>query len=123
MIHNSEKYYSPIISNSLATFFVGIIGQVLSFKVWIPLSRLTYCAYLLNPFIIHSINLHDESSAHMEFLLLGTKFMGQVVISYFCAYALSLMAEAPFIMLTRMLQSRSKRKCRRNEIVISHTKL
>ncbi|KAL6448079.1 hypothetical protein ACFW04_000249 [Cataglyphis niger] len=101
----------------------GIIGQVLSFKVWIPLSRLTYCAYLLNPFIIHSINLHDESSAHMEFLLLGTKFMGQVVISYFCAYALSLMAEAPFIMLTRMLQSRSKRKCRRNEIVISHTKL
>ncbi|KAL6448083.1 hypothetical protein ACFW04_000249 [Cataglyphis niger] len=51
----------------------GIIGQVLSFKVWIPLSRLTYCAYLLNPFIIHSINLHDESSAHMEFLLLVKK--------------------------------------------------
>ncbi|XP_029676634.1 nose resistant to fluoxetine protein 6-like [Formica exsecta] len=102
----------------------GIIKQVLSFKVWIPLSRLTYCAYLLNPFIIHSIHLHDESSTHLEYLSLGTMFMGQVVITYFCAYALSLMAEAPFIMLMRMLvQSRSKRKCRRNEIIISHTKL
>lgn len=51
-------------------------------------------------------------------------FMGQVVISYICAYALSLMAEAPFIMLMRMvIQSRSKKECRRREIVISHTKL
>lgn len=119
---------------------------MLSFKVWIPLSRLTYCAYLLNPFIIHSINLHNESSIHLEFLSMvkkrkrkktfdingayrsfcfqGTMFMGQVVITYFCAYALSLMAEAPFIMLMRMLvQSRSKKKCKRNEIIISHTKL
>ncbi|EFN74220.1 Nose resistant to fluoxetine protein 6 [Camponotus floridanus] len=48
----------------------GIIKQVLSFKVWIPLSRLTYCAYLLNPFIIHAIRLHDESSVHLEFLSL-----------------------------------------------------
>lgn len=53
---------------SLAFLFIGIIKQVLSFKIWIPLSRLTYCAYLLNPFIIHAIRLHDESSVHVEFL-------------------------------------------------------
>lgn len=51
-------------------------------------------------------------------------FMGQVLITYFCAYALSLMAEAPFIMLMRLLiQSRNKRKYNRREIEISHTKL
>lgn len=133
---------------SLAILFIGIIKQVLSFKVWIPLSRLTYCAYLLNPFIIHAVRLHDESPVHLEFLSLvnicnhkkkicpivtaychdfcfqGTMFMGQVMITYFCAYALSLMAEAPFVMLMRLLiQSRNKRKFNRREIIISHTKL
>ncbi|KMQ98274.1 nose resistant to fluoxetine protein 6 [Lasius niger] len=49
-------------------YYLCIIKQVLSFKVWIPFSRLTYCAYLLNPFIIHSIRLHNETSAHLEFL-------------------------------------------------------
>ncbi|CAL1684887.1 unnamed protein product [Lasius platythorax] len=102
----------------------GIIKQVLSFKVWIPLSRLTYCAYLLNPFIIHSIRLHNETSAHLEFLSMAAIFLGQVAISYLCAYALSLMAEAPLIMLMRtLIQSRNRRKCARQEIIISRTKL
>lgn len=49
-------------------FIAGIIEKVLSFKGWIPFSRLTYCAYLLNPFIIHSINLSNETTVHLEFL-------------------------------------------------------
>ena len=30
----------------------GFIQTFLSFKVWVPLSRLTYCAYLVHPIII-----------------------------------------------------------------------
>ncbi|EGI62963.1 Nose resistant to fluoxetine protein 6 [Acromyrmex echinatior] len=45
-----------------------IVKKLLSCKIWIPLSRLTYCAYLLNPFIIHSIRSHSETSAHFELL-------------------------------------------------------
>ncbi|XP_039305525.1 nose resistant to fluoxetine protein 6 isoform X2 [Solenopsis invicta] len=44
----------------------SIVKELLSLKIWIPVSRLTYCAYLLNPFIINSINLHSETSAHVE---------------------------------------------------------
>jgi len=30
----------------------GFFTRVLSFKVWVPLSRLTYCAYLVHPFVM-----------------------------------------------------------------------
>ncbi|KYN30536.1 Nose resistant to fluoxetine protein 6 [Trachymyrmex septentrionalis] len=87
----------------------GIVKQLLSCKIWIPLSRLTYCAYLLNPFIILSINLHSETSTHFEVLSIGATIIGYLMITYLCAYALSLMAELPYILLMQMFrQSRVK---------------
>ncbi|XP_036138986.1 nose resistant to fluoxetine protein 6-like [Monomorium pharaonis] len=100
----------------------GIVKELLECKIWIPLSRLTYCAYLLNPFIIHSIRLHNETSAHLEFLSMCAIVTGHFMISYLCAYALSLMAESPYILLMRMfIQSRSRKKYKRPEVIISHT--
>ncbi|XP_018300565.1 nose resistant to fluoxetine protein 6 [Mycetomoellerius zeteki] len=98
----------------------GIVKELLTCKIWIPLSRLTYCAYLLNPFIIHSIRLHNETSAHLELLSMSAMIIGHFGISYFCAYALSLMTESPYILLMRMFsQSRSRKK--EHEIIISQT--
>ncbi|KYN12525.1 Nose resistant to fluoxetine protein 6 [Trachymyrmex cornetzi] len=100
----------------------GIVKELLTCKIWIPLSRLTYCAYLLNPFIIHSIRLHNETSAHLEFLSMSAMIVGHFGISYICAYALSLMAESPYILLMRMFsQSRSRKKYKECEVIISHT--
>ncbi|XP_025264528.1 nose resistant to fluoxetine protein 6-like [Camponotus floridanus] len=89
----------------------GVINQLLSFKVFIPLSRLTYCVYLINPFIIESIRLSSETSIHFEILSTVFMFIGHFVTSYLCAYALSLMTEVPYILLMRMfLQSRNNKK-------------
>ncbi|XP_036139323.1 nose resistant to fluoxetine protein 6 [Monomorium pharaonis] len=99
----------------------GIVKELLECKIWIPLSRLTYCAYLLNPFIIHSIRLHNETSAHLEFLSMGVIVTGHFMISYLCAYALFLMAESPYNLLMRMFtQSRSRKKCKRPEVIRVH---
>ncbi|XP_018314239.1 nose resistant to fluoxetine protein 6-like, partial [Mycetomoellerius zeteki] len=88
----------------------GIVKKLLTFKVWIPFSRLTYCAYLLNPFIINSLRLH-EISTHLEILSMSTMTIGYIGIIYFCAYALFLMAESPYILLMRMFtQSRNRKK-------------
>ncbi|KYN30589.1 Nose resistant to fluoxetine protein 6 [Trachymyrmex septentrionalis] len=88
-----------------------IVKKLLSCKIWIPLSRLTYCAYLLNPFIIRSISLHSEISVHFEFLSVAATVIGYLVINYFCAYALYLMAESPYILLMQMFsQSQQKKK-------------
>lgn len=46
----------------------GIINKILTLNLWIPLSRLTYCAYLINPLIINSIYLQSETSIHVDFL-------------------------------------------------------
>jgi hypothetical protein len=54
----------------MCDFIAGIIEKILSFKGWVPFSRLTYCAYLLNPFIIYSVNLYSETTIHFEFLTL-----------------------------------------------------
>ncbi|KAG5322398.1 NRF6 protein, partial [Pseudoatta argentina] len=72
----------------------NIVKKLLSCKIWIPLSRLTYCAYLINPFIIQSIYLHRETSIHFELLSISVMIIGCLVISYFCAYALYVMAES-----------------------------
>ncbi|KYN18520.1 Nose resistant to fluoxetine protein 6 [Trachymyrmex cornetzi] len=88
----------------------GIIKELLSWKIWIPLSRLTYCAYLINPVIIRSISLNSETSVHSEFLPTITTSIGYLVISYFCAYALSLTVESPYILLMQMFRQSLNRK-------------
>ncbi|KAG5341008.1 NRF6 protein, partial [Acromyrmex heyeri] len=87
-----------------------IVKKLLSCKIWIPLSRLTYCAYLSNPFIMYSIHLHSETSIHFELLSITAMIIGCFVISYFCAYALYLMAESPYILLMRMFSQSHNRK-------------
>ncbi|XP_070168533.1 nose resistant to fluoxetine protein 6-like [Polyergus mexicanus] len=94
----------------------GIVNRLLSLKVFIPFSKLTYCAYLVNPFVIQSIHFSSETSVHLELLPLISMFIGYLIISYVCAYVLSLMAEIPYILLMRMfLQSRKDRRypCRK----------
>ncbi|XP_046417290.1 nose resistant to fluoxetine protein 6-like [Neodiprion fabricii] len=88
----------------------GIVNKILSYKGFVPLSRLTYCAYLLNPFLINSVYLHAETPIHVDFLPIATLLFGNFVITYFCAYALSLLFETPIVLLMRMLTAFMVRK-------------
>ncbi|XP_043488777.1 nose resistant to fluoxetine protein 6-like [Polistes fuscatus] len=79
----------------------GIVNRILSWKVWMPLSRLTYGAFLINPILITSMNLYSETSPHFDdlpYLILGVGF---VVVSYICAYVVSLMFEMPYVSLMK----------------------
>ncbi|KAL7303579.1 hypothetical protein TKK_0003736 [Trichogramma kaykai] len=91
------------------TGHAGIVNKILCFKAWIPLSRLTYCAYLLNPLLINSIYLHSESAVHVDFLPNSTMFLGSLVITYICSYGLSLMLETPTVVLMRHFVNAKKR--------------
>ncbi|XP_046986149.1 uncharacterized protein LOC124556202 [Schistocerca americana] len=87
----------------------GIINSILSFRGWIPLSRLTYCVYLLNPLLMNSMYLDSETAMHVEFLPLAAYFFGHVGVSFFCAFVLSLTFETPNVLLMRwLLGCRSK---------------
>ncbi|KAG8035844.1 hypothetical protein G9C98_002970 [Cotesia typhae] len=83
----------------------GFINKLLSLKVWIPLSRLSYCAYLLNPLLINSIYLQSESAIHIDFLPTKTMFLGIAFMTYFCAYIATILLETPYILLLKIFKS------------------
>ncbi|XP_015188578.1 PREDICTED: nose resistant to fluoxetine protein 6-like [Polistes dominula] len=79
----------------------GIVNSILSWKVWIPFSRLTYAAYLINPIVISSVNFLNDTSLHFNIPLLGILGLGNVVLIYICSYIVSLMFELPYINLMK----------------------
>ncbi|XP_020299013.1 nose resistant to fluoxetine protein 6-like isoform X2 [Pseudomyrmex gracilis] len=88
----------------------GIVNKLLSFRVWIPLSKLTYCAYLLHPFIIYTVRLNSETSLHLDIAPFIIMSFGYLTISYLFAYLLSVMTEIPCILLTGIFLKSSRRK-------------
>ncbi|XP_044001051.1 nose resistant to fluoxetine protein 6-like [Aphidius gifuensis] len=48
----------------------GLVNKFLSMEIFIPLGKLTYCAYLINPIIISMIYLGADVSFHVELILL-----------------------------------------------------
>ncbi|XP_076301815.1 nose resistant to fluoxetine protein 6-like [Lasioglossum baleicum] len=87
----------------------GIVNQILSLKLWIPLSRLTFCAYLLHPLIISSMNLNSYYPQHFDLLTTSNMVVGFAVITYVCSVMLSLVAEAPAINVFRILTNPHRR--------------
>nr|XP_046473646.1 nose resistant to fluoxetine protein 6-like [Neodiprion pinetum] len=81
----------------------GIINSFLSWKYLYPLSRLTYCAYLVHPALMRSMILRGESSLHLTQGLVAMLFFGVTVASYMVSIVLSLLFEAPMVSLLRIV--------------------
>ncbi|XP_078604979.1 nose resistant to fluoxetine protein 6-like isoform X2 [Branchiostoma floridae x Branchiostoma japonicum] len=64
----------------------GVISEFLSWSGWLPLSRLTYTAYLVHPMIMQ------------WFLFVSFSFL-----AFVCGFAASMMAEGPFLELEKIL--------------------
>ncbi|XP_043488780.1 nose resistant to fluoxetine protein 6-like isoform X2 [Polistes fuscatus] len=79
----------------------GIVNRILSWNVWIPLSRLTYAVFLIHPLVISSVNFLSETSIHFDALAIVISGLGYVVASYVCSYVISLMFEMPYISLMK----------------------
>lgn len=101
------------------------VNSFLSYNGFFPLSRLTYCTYLIHPTVMMMTSFQFESPMHLKhgmvvdkaiipilllshftlysFLLVQiTAFMGNATISFLIAFALSLMFEAPVIRLLKL---------------------
>ncbi|XP_035687103.1 nose resistant to fluoxetine protein 6-like [Branchiostoma floridae] len=81
----------------------GIVSEFLSWSGWMPLSRLTYTAYIIHPMIIQAYYMDYKgamlySSVTWWFMFVSFSFMSLV-----CGFAASMMAEAPFLELEKIL--------------------
>lgn len=83
----------------------GIATSILSWQVFVPLGRLTYMAYLIHP-IIHIIYTGSTRTLiRTDHRTLMYVYLGNVLMSFICAYGFSLLFESPFMALEKVLFS------------------
>lgn len=82
------------------------VDRLLSLRTILPLSRLTYCAYLVHPVTQIAMSLDLKGTIHIQHGLVLTIFLGNVVTSYTVALVLSLLFEAPVVRLLKIVFSK-----------------
>jgi peptidoglycan/LPS O-acetylase OafA/YrhL len=81
----------------------GIINDILSWRAWFPLSRLTYSAYLLHPVILLLYIGSLKDLVFIDNLHTAYFFVGITGLSYACAAVLSLCVEYPMAALEKAI--------------------
>ncbi|KAG8289170.1 hypothetical protein J6590_003508 [Homalodisca vitripennis] len=96
------------------TGYGGFLNKIFSLPVWVPLGRLTYCIYLTHvAVILYSIG-GMRKPQHFSYYNMILKFLGELIISTILAAILSLMIEAPLMVLEKVIFSpRRKRLAKR----------
>ncbi|KAK3105107.1 hypothetical protein FSP39_017376 [Pinctada imbricata] len=78
-----------------ATGHGGPVQQFLSFRIWEPLGRLTYCAYLVHPIIIFGHLVLAGDIRHYTDIAMAWIYIGNLVVTYCVAFVFYLVVEAP----------------------------
>ncbi|KAH8317357.1 hypothetical protein KR074_009300, partial [Drosophila pseudoananassae] len=78
------------------------VNAILSYRVLWPLSRLTYCAYLIHPIIMFICSSHMSGTVHLSNPLILTLFLGNAVVSFGTAFVISALFEAPVIRILKI---------------------
>lgn len=81
----------------------SLVNSVLSFEMWIPLSRLTYGAYLTHFVVLEFVIYVNELPNHFQDTTTIFNFVGVTVISYGCSFVLTVCVEYPVFNLEKKL--------------------
>ncbi|XP_074595938.1 nose resistant to fluoxetine protein 6-like [Brevipalpus obovatus] len=81
----------------------GFVNHALSWKPLIPLSKLTYCAYLIHPVVIATFYGSRETTFHFSHYLMVYFILGNIFITYLVSLILSVFFELPLIMVDRAI--------------------
>jgi len=82
----------------------GIINTILSWKVWMPLSRLTYGAFLMHMEIIYIHTLMKETPIHYQVNETVFAIIPIVVLTYAGAYVLAVLVEYPIMNVEKYIR-------------------
>ena len=73
----------------------GFVNRFLSMKFWIPLSRLTFGAYLVHLIVLSAVYSADMVTIHYNHVTFSVFAIGTVVLSYAAAGVLAVFVEFP----------------------------
>ncbi|XP_077861749.1 nose resistant to fluoxetine protein 6-like [Saccoglossus kowalevskii] len=88
----------------------GPINAFLSWKAWIPLSRLTYSTYLIHLIVQYTYLYAGDRLVHISHLNMTYSFIASMALSYSLAFVFSIMAEAPMMRLEKIVLNKIKRE-------------
>lgn len=80
----------PVLFNCLPK-----VANVLSLEVWGPLSRLTFCAYMMHEAVMRAVVKGEQTGYYWTHMSLFNDLMFFVVLSYLAALPLFFLVEAP----------------------------
>ncbi|GFR60193.1 nose resistant to fluoxetine protein 6-like [Elysia marginata] len=84
----------------------GFINSILSWDGFLPLSRLTYCAFLVHVTLMtYEFGAPDSTQLYTVTNLIY-RFFGMYVMSYAVAFLLAVGVEAPMLGLEKVMLSR-----------------
>lgn len=86
----------------------GFVNSILSWKGFVPFSRLTYSAYIIHPVIMAIFYGSRESVFDYSPSLLTYFALGNIVVTYSLSFVMSLLFESPLIGIERVLFFRKK---------------
>ena len=86
-----------------ATGHGGPVNWFLSWKIWAPLGRLTYAAYLVHPIILNCYLFNLLTPLHFTDLTLIYIFVSNLIFSYVVAYVVSMAVEAPMMAIEKLI--------------------
>ena len=88
----------------------GYVNTFLSWKAFIPLSRLTYCAYLVHPIVIYYYINTAQRLIHFTDLQVIYLFLPNICLSYAVAFVASLAFESPMMGLEKVIFKRGEKR-------------
>ncbi|PNF32655.1 hypothetical protein B7P43_G15059 [Cryptotermes secundus] len=91
-----------------------IVNSLLSFRALLPLSRLTYCAYLTHPLIMVVTGFSMDGPLHLHNLLVLILYLGNMVAAFALSFFISLAFEAPVVNLLKITMASRKKSSQDN---------
>ncbi|XP_076436701.1 nose resistant to fluoxetine protein 6-like [Babylonia areolata] len=85
----------------------GFVNTILSWKALIPLSRLTYCIYLLHIMILTTYIFSRDTTFYFSDANVVVLFLGLLVVCYMVSAVVSLAFEAPMMALEKLLKNQA----------------
>ncbi|XP_071451726.1 O-acyltransferase like protein-like [Hetaerina americana] len=92
----------------------GPVNAILSNRVFVPFSRLSFCAYLIHPIVMFASYMHSDAPYHLTRDSMVMTIGGFILSSYLLAFVVSMSVEAPSIRLLEYIHP-IKKKLREEE--------
>lgn len=80
-----------------------IVNKLLTYRALLPLSRLTFCTYLIHLPLQFRMALNLENAIHIQPTFTFVTFLGTACLSYGVGFIITILFEAPTVRILKLI--------------------